>query len=94
MSHSNETPEVTELPCSRASGIFGPLDDSIDFRVNGDSKIEWMKESRKRGFPSIADFIRFTMEKEVHGADHVVSMFAKQLLGNGQSVGQPQGEKP
>lgn len=78
--------------CSRAigSGIFGPLDDSIDFRVNGDSKIEWMKEARKRGFTSVADFIRITREKEVHGEAHVLSMFTRQLMGNGQPVGQQQ----
>lgn len=68
--------------------------DSIDFRVNGDSKIAWMQEARRRGFASVADFIRLTMEKEVRGEAHVVSMFTRQLLGNGQSVGQPQGVQP
>lgn len=75
------------------TGIFGPLDDSIDFRVNGDSKIAWMQEARRRGFASVADFIRLTMEKEVRGEAHVVSMFTRQLLGNGQSVGQPRDVK-
>lgn len=76
------------------SGIFGPLDDNIDFRVNGDSKIAWMQEARKRGFTSVADFIRLTMEKEVRGEAHVLSMFTKQLMGNGNSVGQTQGSQP
>lgn len=68
--------------------IFGVLDDSIDFRVSGDSKIEWMKEARRRGFTSVADFIRVTMEKEVHGEAHVMSMFAQLIRGNGTPVGQ------
>lgn len=88
----NTEPNAEQNVCSRAlgSGVFGPLDDSIDFSVNGDSKITWMQEARRRGFTSLGDFIRITMEKEVHGEAHVMSMFTRQLLGNGKSVGQAQ----
>lgn len=92
MPHDTENQPFDPSACSRAmgSGVFGPLDDSIDFRVNGDSKILWMQEARRRGFSSVADFIRLTMEKEVRGEKHVLSMFTAQLMGNGRSVGQEQ----
>jgi hypothetical protein len=71
--------------------LFGPLDDSIDFRVNGEKKIEWMKHARQKGFASLGDYIRMTVEKDIHGQDHLVSMFAAMLGGNGPNVGQAQG---
>jgi hypothetical protein len=75
------------------NGLFGPLDDSIDFRVNGEKKIEWMKHARQKGFASLGDYIRMTVEKDIHGQDHLVSMFAAMLGGNGSSVGQAQGDQ-
>lgn len=86
--------QIEDADCSFARGpqnnLFGPLDDSIDFRVNGEKKIEWMKHARQRGFASLGDYIRMTVEKDIHGQDHLVSMFAAMLSGNGSSVGQVQ----
>lgn len=68
--------------------LFGPLDDSIDFRVNGESKIEWMRHARTKGFGSLGEYIRMTIEKDIRGEAHLVSMFAQMLSGNGTPVGQ------
>jgi len=95
MQNNEQIPEDDTVESRAMSGgIFGPLDDAIDFRVNGDSKIEWMREARKRGHTSVADFIRVTMEKEVHGEAHVLSMFQRQLIGNRGAVGQQQDGDP
>lgn len=90
MPNTDDNQPDAEFSRAMGSGVFGPLDDNIDFRCNGDSKILWMQEARRRGYQSVADFIRVTMEKEVRGVAHVKSMFTAQLMGNGRSVGQEQ----
>ena len=73
------------------SNLFGPLDDSIDFRVSGESKIKWMRHARSLGYGSLGEYIRITIEKDIEGEAHLVSMFTRMLSGNRAHVGQEHG---
>lgn len=75
---------------SRSSNIFGCLDDSIDFRINGDMKIDLYKKARAAGFHDASEYLRKVIAVEIYGADHVVRLVTERVLGIGTSVGQAQ----
>lgn len=80
-----------DLNCSRLSQVFGLLDDSIELRINGDFKLDLMREARKRGYSNHSEFIRVEMAKAMWGEAHVVSLVTKQILGDRATVGQMPG---
>lgn len=80
-----------DLNCSRLSQVFGLLDDSIELRINGDFKLDLMREARKRGYSNHSEFIRVEMAKAMWGEAHVVSLVTKQILGDRANVGQTTG---
>lgn len=80
-----------DLNCSRLSQVFGTLDDSIELRINGDFKLDLMREARKRGYSNHSEFIRVEMAKAMWGEAHVISLVTKQILGDRATVGQTPG---
>lgn len=77
---------------SRSANIFGCLDDSIDFRINGDMKIELFKKARAAGYHDASEYLRKLIAVELYGVDHVVRLVTDRVLGIKTSVGQTQDE--
>lgn len=71
-----------------ARGPFGPSDDSMDFRINGDFKLEVMKAARARGYANATDFIKIALAKEIWGEAHVISLVTRYVLGDTTNVRQ------
>lgn len=74
------------------SDIFGPLDDEIVIRVNGDIKIELMRRARQQGYPNYSEFLRKLFAVELYGEAHVVSVATKRILGDTANVLRVPGE--
>lgn len=73
---------------SISNALFGPLDDSIDFRINGDAKIEWMQYARTHGYASLGDYIRIAVAGDMKRGEHVGSVLSRLIGGNQTNVGQ------
>lgn len=71
---------------SGTSDIFGPLDDEIVIRVNGDIKIELMRRARQQGYPNYSEFLRKLFAVELYGKAHVVSVATRRILGDTENV--------
>lgn len=75
--------EDNETAFSRAcSDPFGPLDDSLELRINGDIKIELMQRARKMGFPTYSEYVRNMIILDLKGEAHVLSVMTKRILGD------------
>lgn len=89
---NNEIENEPSLSRSGNSDIFGPLDDEIVIRVNGDIKIELMRRARQLGYPTVSEHMRMLAAKDLFGEAHVISLVTKRILGDTANVLRVTGE--